>query len=288
MDWSAGIARTGFIGRSRSYNSSKLKWEAKSTNIVHFHMLLDASGWTSKEASSGDKESVWEHLWDNFSRVVFALRPHDVLCFWAFNWRTSQLLWQVERKDFHSQRNAIRVKYMDFAGLALDKHDWFYALEKVGWKIQREADEELTSFVVPFIDGIHNSRTFTANISRYVKEVKDIYIDIRCRLHIIYITFNILPNLGSDERLDQTQVSHIKCNEAKPNEISLAFDTLSSLIIDSLVRVPETIHRAGSLQGKKRMTEGERGPDDGLKSISGTGRDLEDTEQHFQYIGKFK
>lgn len=264
-----GIATTGFPGGLRFYNETVMRWKAKGTNIVHFHMLLDAFGWTSKEVSSGNKERVWERLLDSFSRFVFTLRPHDVVYFWAFKRWTCQFLCRVERKDFLLQLDAIRAMYMEHVhGLALD-HEYkeghlFHALKAVVMEIdiQHEADKELTSFLVPFIDGMDISRTYTVTIRLFVQKLE---ANVRSgRVHTIFITFNMSPNFELYKRLDQSRhtVSHIRCEKAEPNEISLAFDTLSSLIIDKIVRVPETIQRTGSSEGKKRMTLWERVTDD--------------------------
>nr|PNR26089.1 hypothetical protein PHYPA_031143 [Physcomitrium patens] len=201
---------------------------------AHVHMLLDASGSTWEHVKKGDGRRVYEHLFENFAKVVKSketgFRPHDKICVWSFN-RQAKLLFEVEHKDFVAKEDAIKAKYKKQMDVGTDyKETRLYdavamAMEKIqdAHKKNKKAD----FFLVVFTDGVDNK-------SEKVK-LKDMVTSIsklHGRLHTIFITANMPPNTELYKQLEamKNEIEFIRVENTEASSIARGFNTLRQCI----------------------------------------------------------
>lgn len=208
-----------------------------------FNFLLDASGstWPYYLSSTGEKKRIYEYLLENFEKLVKVLRPNDQIFVWLFNKKT-QLVCQVEQKDFHKQIDLIRRKYRQELDVATNYQET-RLYDAVGtvmdtihetWRKNKKAD----FFLVPFTDGQDNTSTMYS-----VKEMcaKVTSVQLPSRLHTFFITANLPADCELYRQLEhQSELSLIKLENTHPGEISRGFNTLREMIKAILVVVTQS------------------------------------------------
>nr|PNR31594.1 hypothetical protein PHYPA_025715 [Physcomitrium patens]PNR31595.1 hypothetical protein PHYPA_025716 [Physcomitrium patens] len=201
---------------------------------AHVHMLLDASGSTTEAVKKGDGRQVWEHLFENFGKVVKSkdtgFRPHDKICVWSFNRQTKPLC-EVLHEDFASKEDGIKAMYKKQINEGTDYLETrlYDAVATVTEKIREEHEKHKKAdfFLVVFTDGMDN-------VSEKVT-LQDMMIGIQRingRLHTCFITANMKPDTDLHKQLNdgKIEIVLIKIEDTALNSIVEAFNTFRSYI----------------------------------------------------------
>jgi hypothetical protein len=199
---------------------------------AYFHMLLDASGSTWQRVKSGDKKRVYKHLFQHFADVVTkgdTFRPHDMICVWSFNKRTT-LLCAVERRHFPAQLDSIRALYKKELDGADYKETRLYDAVAVVMDAIRETHKEHPEadfFLVPFTDGVDN-KSESVTLDGMMQRMNA----LMGRLHTFFITVNLPRDSELLRRLatQQSEITHHDCESAEPGELARAFNTLRECV----------------------------------------------------------